>query len=67
MPFYEYSCKKCGVKFDLMRRLAERDDPAACPSCGAKGAHRELPRVTASVRDASPSCDTGSCGSGSFG
>ena len=67
MPFYEYSCKKCGMKFDLMRRLVERDDPASCPSCGAKNAHRELPRIHAGVRDAAPSCDASSCPSRSFG
>lgn len=67
MPFYEYACRKCGRKFDLMRRLAERDDPAACPDCGAKNAHRELPKVFASVRDAAPSCDNNSCGNRSFG
>lgn len=67
MPFYEYSCRKCGLKFDQMRRLAERDDPIGCPSCGAQNAHRELPRINTSVRDAAPSCDNGSCGSRSFG
>lgn len=67
MPFYEYSCKKCGTRFDLMRRLAERDDPAVCPSCGGKQAHRELPRIHASVRVAAPSCDRGSCANASLG
>ncbi len=67
MPFYEYFCKKCGSKFDLMRRLAERDDPAACPDCGAKSTHRELPKIHASVREAAPSCDNRSCSARSVG
>ncbi|MBM3288479.1 MAG: zinc ribbon domain-containing protein [Candidatus Eisenbacteria bacterium] len=70
MPFYEYSCEKCGARFDLMRRMAERDDPAVCPECGHKGAKRGPSRVTASVRGGSaPACDSAnSCANaGSFG
>jgi putative FmdB family regulatory protein len=67
MPFYEYTCNRCATRFELIRRLAERDEPTVCPSCGAKNARRELPRVSATVRDAAPPCGANSCGSGSFG
>jgi len=33
MPFYEYACADCG-EFTAVRRMAERDDPQACPACG---------------------------------
>lgn len=66
MPFYEYSCKKCGDRFEMMRRLAERDDPVDCPTCGAKETRRELPRVQACVREGSSSQSSAPCG-GSFG
>ncbi|VWX63018.1 FmdB family transcriptional regulator [Burkholderiales bacterium 8X] len=39
MPTYDYRCAACGG-FDALRRLGERDLPAACPACGA-----ESPRV----------------------
>jgi putative FmdB family regulatory protein len=36
VPIYEYRCKKCGHTFELMRRLAARDDAAPCPECKSK-------------------------------
>ncbi|BAN23193.1 FmdB family zinc ribbon protein [Caballeronia insecticola] len=37
MPVYDYECAGCGA-FEAMRRIAERDEPAACPHCGATAA-----------------------------
>ena len=46
MPIYEYGCKKCGHRFELIRRLATRDDPAPCPECRSKTPKRiEIQRV----------------------
>ncbi|HVZ31527.1 MAG TPA: zinc ribbon domain-containing protein [Polyangiaceae bacterium] len=39
MPVYEYECGDHGV-FELLRSIAERAEPAPCPSCA-----REAPRV----------------------
>ena len=62
MPFYEYACPKCGTKFDLMRPIAERDQPAARTKCGHKKVNRQLPHVHATVKDG-PACGRGA-GSG---
>ncbi|CAD5107477.1 FmdB family zinc ribbon protein [Zestomonas carbonaria] len=32
MPIYEYDCPDCG-DFTLLRPMAERDQPCACPYC----------------------------------
>lgn len=32
MPIYEYSCPKCGSRFELLIRGSEE---ARCPNCGA--------------------------------
>ncbi|MCA9233757.1 MAG: zinc ribbon domain-containing protein, partial [Planctomycetales bacterium] len=46
MPIYEYGCKKCGNKFEKMRRLAQRDEQIACPKCNSKTPKRiEIQRV----------------------
>jgi putative FmdB family regulatory protein len=37
MPTYEYACAGCGG-FDAIRSLAQRDEPAVCPDCGAASA-----------------------------
>ena len=34
MPTYDYACAGCGG-FDAIRVLAQRDEPALCPDCGA--------------------------------
>jgi putative FmdB family regulatory protein len=37
MPTYDYNCPACGG-FDALRKLAQRDEHAACPDCGAESA-----------------------------
>ena len=34
MPTYDYACTACGG-FDALRSLSQRNEPAACPDCGA--------------------------------
>ncbi len=36
MPLYEYYCPTCDEKFEALRPLSRRDDPAAC-SRGHRG------------------------------
>ncbi|SFM42534.1 zinc ribbon domain-containing protein [Variovorax sp. OV329] len=43
MPTYDYACSDCGG-FDALRSLAQRNEPAACPDCGAAS-----PRVFATA------------------
>lgn len=43
MPTYDYDCAACGG-FDAIRSLSARDQPAACPGCGAAS-----PRVFAAA------------------
>ena len=68
MPFYEYSCPRCGTTFDLMRPISDRDRPAPCPECGFEKAKRELSRIQPVVsggpsRRSAPACG----GAGGFG
>jgi putative FmdB family regulatory protein len=37
MPTYDYACAGCGG-FEAIRPLSRRDEPAACPDCGASAA-----------------------------
>lgn len=34
MPTYDYDCGVCGG-FEALRSMSQRDEPAACPDCGA--------------------------------
>jgi len=43
MPIYDFECRQCGA-FDAIRKVAERDLSAPCPSCRAPS-----PRVTSDL------------------
>ncbi|MEX3969616.1 zinc ribbon domain-containing protein [Paraburkholderia caribensis] len=36
MPLYDYRCEACG-NFEVMRKVAQREEPACCPVCGLTG------------------------------
>jgi len=66
MPIYEYVCKQCKNKFELMRPFSKSTELADCPACKAK-AERVLSRFacfTASESgDYAPAGGGGGCAS----
>lgn len=36
MPLYEYRCRDCGHRFEILQRLGEGAEGLACPGCGAE-------------------------------
>ena len=64
MPLYEYYCKKCSAKFEMLRPMSRSDEPAACPE-GHAGALRTLSVFAAIGRAGSDSSyDMPSAGGG---
>ena len=45
MPIYEYVCKKCHKKFELLRKFSDKT-PATCPKCGSNDVERTIPTFT---------------------
>ncbi len=41
MPLYEYYCRRCEGRFELLRPMGRMDDAAACPN-GHEGGERVL-------------------------
>ncbi len=41
MPLYEYYCRRCEGRFELLRPMVRMDDAAACPN-GHEGGERVL-------------------------
>jgi putative FmdB family regulatory protein len=39
MPVYDFECAGCG-DFSVLKPLAKRNDPQACPSCGETAARQ---------------------------
>jgi putative FmdB family regulatory protein len=62
VPLYEYTCSKCGDKFEqLVRSMKAADDPVECPKCGSKQTARSL-SVFAVSSSAGSSSDAPTCG-----
>lgn len=36
MPTYDYRCQQCGSVTEALVKIADRDNPQACPECAGK-------------------------------
>lgn len=41
MPLYEYRCRDCGHRFEILRRMGEGADGLLCPRCGQPAPERQ--------------------------
>jgi putative FmdB family regulatory protein len=41
MPIYEYECKLCSHKFQLLQKMSD-PAPSICPNCGKEGGIHKL-------------------------
>lgn len=35
MPLFEYECRECRLRFELLRMTKEEENDLRCPQCGA--------------------------------
>ena len=42
MPLYEYACRTCGKKFEMLRRILDADRDVVCPDCRSEEVERLL-------------------------
>jgi putative FmdB family regulatory protein len=42
MPIYEYECKECSCKFEVLHKVEEENSDLICPKCNAKNPVRVL-------------------------
>jgi len=71
MPLYEYRCRGCSERFEVLQRLGASGDDVLCPRCGEEKPERVLSTFAAGgTREASSSstCDAGAacCRGASF-
>jgi len=45
VPFYEYTCARCGERITLQRPMAEASAAASCPMCGEGRLVRAISRI----------------------
>ncbi len=56
MPLYEYYCRGCAAKFEVLRPMTRADEPATCPK-GHATATRMLSVFARVGRDSAPEFD----------
>jgi putative FmdB family regulatory protein len=42
MPIYEYICKDCGTRFEILRSIKDADAAVACKTCQGRQTRRAL-------------------------
>ena len=61
MPIYDYTCKKCAKKFELLRRFSDTAE-VTCPRCSSVEVERKVSSFSCGTSGGSGG---GGCGSGS--
>ena len=49
MPLYEYQCKKCEKKFEILVNRSDVGNPVECPHCNSKETDKLLSTFCPSV------------------
>lgn len=69
MPLYEYRCRSCDHRFEVLQRMGENGDGLICPECGESHPARQLSTFASGSSSSSPGAFAGSgggCGAGGF-
>lgn len=69
MPLYEYLCKACSHRFEVLQRIGADADGIACPACGVAEVAKQLSRFASGVGSTPAPCgapNRASCGTGGF-
>ncbi len=65
MPIFEYQCKDCKSKFEILHKSSSSEEEVLCPECHSKNSVKLISSfnsVESSSSDFSgSSCSTGSC------
>jgi putative FmdB family regulatory protein len=70
MPLYEYTCRNCGRRFEVLQRVGAGADGLSCPACGGANVVKQFSTfASANAAGSSMPCgapSAASCGSGGF-
>ena len=59
MPMYEYRCKKCGERFEMLRRMSDADKDLVCPKCESEEVERMVSTFASTGGGCGPSGSRG--------
>ena len=60
MPIYEYECRSCNERFEVLQRMNEDNSRIRCPRCNADRPQRVLSTFSSGSATSSSVCSTGS-------
>ncbi len=64
MPIFEYECKECQHRFEILRIKKKDENDLSCPQCGAGNVVKLLSAFSSGSDTGNTKSDT--CSSGSF-
>lgn len=64
MPIFEYKCKQCDNKFEVLHKSTQNQEEVVCPKCNSTENKKLLSSFSASgfASNNSSGCESGSCG-----
>lgn len=69
MPIYEYQCRDCGHRFEVLQRMGESSEGVSCPECGRSQVDKQFSTFASASSSAFQASGGGGigagCGSGS--
>ena len=66
MPLYEYRCRSCGERFEILQRMGEDGSRLACPRCGEPRPERVLSTFASTGGTREAAASAGGCCRGTF-
>jgi putative FmdB family regulatory protein len=71
MPLYEYSCRACCRRFEVLQKIGADASGVVCPNCGATNVTKQLSTFASTVASGNDAMPCGApsasaCGSGGF-
>lgn len=69
MPIFEYKCKQCNNKFEVLHKSSVNQEEVNCPKCNSTENKKLLSSFSASgfSSSSSSSCESGNCSVPSYG
>ena len=63
MTIFEYKCKQCNSKFEVLHKSSVNQEEVTCPKCNSKENKKLLSSFSAAGFSSSSSgCESGNCG-----
>lgn len=74
MPLYEYSCRECGRRFEVLQRVGSDGSGVTCPGCGATSVTKQFSTFASAIHGSGSAsgpmpcgaANASACGSGGF-